>query len=73
VARKQWLSTRDDRTRQPPGSEFDHAAADGQEVGLEEPFNVSGESLMFPGDTSMGASAGNTIQCRCTLTYITKE
>jgi len=73
VARKAWLSTRDDRTRQPPDSEFDHAAADGQEVGLEEPFNVSGESLMFPGDTSMGASAGNTIQCRCTLTYVTTK
>lgn len=28
-------------------------------------FTVGGEQLRFPGDTSLGASAGNTINCRC--------
>lgn len=58
-----WLATRDDRTRE------DHEQADGQSVPLDEPFIVGGERLMFPGDTSLGASAGNTIQCRCTEIY----
>jgi hypothetical protein len=58
-AMKTWDSSLDDRTRE------DHAAADGQTVPVDQPFIVAGEALMYPGDTSMGASAGNTIQCRC--------
>ena len=60
---KQWLATRDSRTRET------HAEADGQEVGMDEPFVIGGERLMWPGDTSLGASGAQTVNCRCTITY----
>jgi HK97 family phage portal protein len=66
---KEWIATRDDRTRTSEDSEFDHLEADGQKVAMDQPYTVSGEQLMFPGDSSLGASAGNTIQCRCTEGY----
>ena len=64
---KEWISTLDSRTRQ---DGFDHVVADGQIKQRDEPFIVSGQSLRWPVDSSLGASAGNTIQCRCTLAFI---
>ena len=62
--RKVWLSTQDDRTRDL------HLAVDGQKVpNLETPFNVGGDEMQYPGDSSMGAAASNTINCRCTVIY----
>jgi|WetSurMetagenome_2_1015567.scaffolds.fasta_scaffold41335_3 hypothetical protein len=46
-----------------------HLAADGQKVATDTMFNVGGEMLMFPGDSSHGASAGNVINCRCGMYY----
>ena len=69
--RKFWLSTRDDRTRGAnPKDIFDHFSVN-EDKGypLDEAFRISGELLMHPGDRSNGASPGNTINCRCTLTY----
>lgn len=65
IERKEWLSQRDDRVRQPPASAYNHVAADGQQKPLREPYDVSDQQLMFPGDTSLGATAGNVINCRC--------
>lgn len=59
--RKTWLATEDQRTRE------DHAAANGQQVDLDEPFVVGGEELMFPGDPN--GSPGNVINCRCVCIY----
>lgn len=56
---KQWLATLDMRTR------HDHAMADGQVVAEDKPFEVGGEALMFPGDTS--GSGWNIYNCRCTM------
>jgi len=53
-----WVDASDGRVRD------QHAAADGQVVGMDEPFIVGGERLMYPGDPRT-ASAGNVIQCRC--------
>lgn len=62
--KKVWLSTQDDRTRDL------HIAVDGQKVpNLETPFNVGGDEMQYPGDSSMGAAASNTINCRCTVIY----
>jgi HK97 family phage portal protein len=58
VEKHEWLATNDDRTRD------DHAEADGQVKPINEPFDVGGEQLMYPGDPA--GSAENTIQCRCT-------
>lgn len=55
---REWIATLDGRTR------HDHAVADGQTVGVEEPFSVGGEKLMFPGDPS--GSGWNIYNCRCT-------
>jgi SPP1 gp7 family putative phage head morphogenesis protein len=59
---KQWLAVEDARTREA------HAAANGQTVELDEPFVVGGEEMMMPGDPN--ASAGNVINCRCTVLYV---
>jgi len=55
---RMWLSTIDSRTRPT------HRAADGQRVGVTDPFMVGGFPLMFPGDPA--GPAGEVIQCRCT-------
>jgi len=63
-----WLTAEDNRVRHPHGSQrWDHRHADRQTAKLGEPFIVTGELLLFPGDRSMGASIGNVINCRCTL------
>ena len=62
---KTWVSQGDSRVRTPPDSSFDHLRADSTEVPVNQPFRVSGESLMYPGDTSLGASIGNVANCRC--------
>lgn len=65
--KKRWLTSRDARVRRPtPSSPYDHRAAEGQTVKVDQPFIVSGEQLMFPGDSSRGASIGSLINCRCT-------
>lgn len=65
VTRK-WDATMDSRTRK------DHQRADGLEVkGMEAPFVLEdGSRLMYPGDTSLGASAAQTINCRCIQQYV---
>ncbi len=58
---RSWLSRRDGIVRT---GEFDHVEPDGQVQAVGDPFLVSGESLMYPGDPA--GSAGNVINCRCT-------
>jgi len=67
VKQHEWLSTHDNITRgNKESDECDHVSADAQVVDILSPFIVSDEPLMFPGDSSMGASAANVINCRCT-------
>lgn len=72
---KQWHNSQDERVRGNPegryaNSNFDHWVAEGIEVPVNEPFIVSGEELMFPGDGGRGASLGNIINCRCSAHYL---
>jgi len=62
--RKQWDAVLDDRTRS------SHAAADGQVRIVGEPFVVQSEFLLHPSDTSLGASASNIVNCRCSSQFI---
>lgn len=59
-----WVTQGDSLVRDGDGTRFNHLAADGQEK-KNGVYIVSGESLRFPGDISLGASLGNTIRCRC--------
>lgn len=66
---KVWITMGDDKVRHPPGSKFDHVAAEGQEQNMNDFYIVSGEKLMQPGDMTQGASAGNVFGCRCSSQY----
>lgn len=59
VIGKRWRSASQERTRRT------HREANNQVVPFDEPFIVGGEKLMFPGDSSLNASAKNLINCRC--------
>lgn len=61
--KKIWVDTPDDRTRDA------HVSAGGQSKPLDQPFIVDGERLMHPGDSSLGASAENLVNCRCHLFF----
>jgi SPP1 gp7 family putative phage head morphogenesis protein len=56
---REWVSVSDERSRD------EHAEADGQPRGMDEPFDVGGEEVDYPGD----GSPENSINCRCTLVY----
>jgi uncharacterized protein with gpF-like domain len=62
IMKKRWVATYDGRTRD------EHLAMDGVEVDTNEPFILpDGTKMMFPGDISMGADAGQVCNCRCTM------
>lgn len=65
AAGQEWISTRDERTRD------DHADADGQVVAMGNPFDVGGEALLYPGDPA--GDGGNVINCRCTVAFLTPK
>ena len=61
VSQKEWLSTTDARCRP------SHVAANGQIVGMDEPFNVGEYLMMHPGDMELGAPVSEIVNCRCTM------
>jgi hypothetical protein len=63
--KREWLAAKDERTRE------SHAEADGQIVGPEEPFQVGGALLMYPGDPS--GPGNEVINCRCVLGYVIED
>lgn len=59
---KEWIETADDRTRD------SHKGVEA--VPLDDPFVLgSGDEVEFPGDSSLGADAGEIVNCRCTQAY----
>jgi hypothetical protein len=63
VLKKRWNANLDERTRLP------HVVSDGQIRNITQPFIVNGQLLNYPADSSLGASASNTVNCRCWVTY----
>ena len=59
--KKQWLATLDDHTRDA------HRDLDGQIRDVDEPFEVNGLKIDYPGDPNADPSL--VYNCRCTLTY----
>lgn len=60
---KRWDAVGDDRMRDW------HADVDSTIITIEEPFEVNGEYMMHPGDDTLGATASNLINCRCSVSY----
>lgn len=58
--KKVWTATLDNRTRD------EHRDLDGQAVDPDEPFEIHGEKIMFPGDPDADPSL--VYNCRCTVT-----
>jgi uncharacterized protein with gpF-like domain len=58
---KEWASAEDQRTRE------SHAQADGQIKEMDQPFEVGGEAMQFPGDPS--AHIREIVNCRCVGLY----
>ena len=66
--KKKWIATTDGRVRE------EHLAMNNVVVDEDEPFIMpNGDKLMFPGDISLGASAENVINCRCTMVVFIDE
>ena len=57
--KKGMASGRDGRTRD------SHLDADGQEVDLDQPFEIGGYKMIQPGDMSLGAPISEVANCRC--------
>lgn len=57
---KTWEATLDNRTR------HEHRALHGQSVPVDQPFEVDGYEIMYPGDPD--ADAEMVYNCRCTMT-----
>lgn len=59
-----WQAIRDGRTRDT------HRGLNGKAAPYDGAFvSASGALMRFPGDRSLGAPAGETIHCRCTLSF----
>lgn len=58
---KEWMAAEDARTRK------SHSSADGQEVPLDEAFQVGASRLMVPGDPN--GAAKEIINCRCAVLH----
>jgi len=67
---KEWVTAGDEKVRTKP---FSHRAADGQEVDISDVYVVGGQFLRWPGDTSLGATAANIMNCRCGSVYDTDD
>ena len=72
VTNKEWIATKDNRTRRIPRDQTDHLIMDGIKIPMEKQFQVPNRSRGFdlmdhPCDSK--ASASNVCNCRCTMGY----
>ena len=67
ILKKQWNTAGDEKVR------ISHVMAEGQRVNVDDPFIVKGEKLLYPGDSSFGASLDNIIECRCNSVSVANE
>lgn len=64
VDKKVWMTAGDHRVRET------HVEVNGQRRDIDEPFDVDGADLMFPGDPEGGADRPDlTVNCRCVTTF----
>ena len=60
---KRWVSMKDKRVRET------HSIVDEDVKLIQEPFLVGDSLLMYPKDTSLGASPEEIVNCRCIVKY----
>jgi F like protein len=65
IKTKTWWSAHDKRVRPT------HRAVHGTTIAMSETFTVGESQMRRPGDDSLGASAQEIINCRCTVLYNT--
>lgn len=61
--KKKWIDVGDKRERKT------HLEVGGTVLPIHEPFSVGDSLLQFPKDTSLGASADEIVNCRCSIQY----
>lgn len=61
--KKKWIDVGDKRERKT------HLEVGGTTLPIDEPFSVGDSLLQFPKDTSLGASADEIVNCRCSIQY----
>lgn len=61
--KKKWIDVGDKRERKT------HLEVGGTTLPIDEPFSVGDSLLQFPKDTSLGASADEVVNCRCSIQY----
>lgn len=61
---KRWESIIDEVTRK------DHIEINGKYIPIGQAFHVGDSWLLFPKDTSLGASANQIVNCRCVTIYL---
>lgn len=60
---KEWVTVGDEKVRDA------HVQADSQVRDMSDAFDVGGQQMRYPGDMSLGASAENVMNCRCSSVY----
>ena len=65
ITQRRWLTSGNANVRPT------HEAAEGQTVGIEEPFNVGGAELMYPGDED--GPPEEVINCHCVAIPVANE
>lgn len=61
--KKKWIDVGDKRERKT------HLEVGGTTLPIDEPFSVGDSLLQFPKDTSLGATADEIVNCRCSIQY----
>lgn len=61
--KKKWIDVGDKRERKT------HLEVGETILPIDEPFSVGDSLLQFPKDTSLGASADDIVNCRCSIQY----
>lgn len=61
---KQWLTMKDEKVRPT------HVIVDDTIMPIDEPFVVGDSLMMYPMDTSLGASLSEISNCRCAVKYM---
>ena len=61
--KKTWIDVGDKREHKT------HLEVGGTTIPINEPFSVGDSLLMFPTDHSLGASADEIVNCRCSIQY----